>query len=1296
MLRTSLGDDDVTNFMSEAQTLARLVHPHIVRVLDFDVIDGFPMLVMEYTSGGSLRQRYPPGSCLSLETTVSYVKQIASALHYAHQHGVIHRDVKPENMLLGDHQAVRLSDFGISLLAPSPEQLSTQEMAGTIPYMAPEQLRGKPCFASDQYALGIAAYEWLCGARPFEGSYWQLAYQHISVPPPRLRDKDPSLPASVEAVVLKALAKNPQERYASVSLFAQALEQAVQAEARDLSEVFEATTPLRAVTSTMPATTATTPRKVLLCAFPANAAFITQLSADLKARGIVLWNTQFTEVQSEDNARELLRQAMRAVDALLVLSASATQESHLLKEHLKLAAFYQRPILYLQTSKDHTTLTLPRGERISLIEAHPDDYAATLDAVVDHLERELSADSREEAALPETEQAPRNPYKGLRAFRSEDAQDFFGRDALIGELVDTLRGMLASQPAGSARDRLLAIIGPSGSGKSSLVMAGLLPRLADGALPGSERWVVLEPMVPGSHPIEALALTLAPHFPQRSVQSIRQDLEDGAARGLHLLSTQLVKSPDQRVVLVVDQFEEIFTLTSDEAERQRCIDLLVTAATEPRGPLVVILTLRADFYDRPIAYPALGQLISRHQCLVLPMEPHELRAAVRQPAQLSDVRLSFEGNLLGDVLYEVQGQPGALPLLQFTLDQLFQRRNGSTLTLSAYQELGGVKGALTRHAEATYSELPSDYHRRMARWLFLRLIDPGLTEQDTTRRRAPLHELRFVTPEETEGLRQVTASFIAARLLITSETAGIATIEVSHEALIREWPRLAGWLHEAREDVYLQQTISKDVAEWEQRNRPGDRLYRGSQLKEAQAWAKRNPPSKQEAAFLRSSTARRIRALASAVALVLLVLSTTGVASWLFLHQSPDPRQVTNQHDDGPGSLRWCINNAPSASVITFAQGVKGTIELTSGDITINKNLTIQGPGPDQLAVSSGRTNSAIHVSSGVSVTISSLSFINSQFSLNLKAFMINDGTLNVANARFSGDSARASGKGASTTIDSAFYNRGTLTISSSTFSHNSTNYGGILYNTGTLTINTSSFFGNSSNYYDNAVLDNTGTLKVSKSTFFNNSTSEDGGAIANDYGGTLTVSNSTFFGNSSGSDGGAFYFYDNYGSGIFTPFVSNTSSIAYCTIYGNSAKRSGGGIYIPSNYRGKVKISNSILAANHAPQGPDISGALISEGYNLFQDNSGTSFDPSTVELHRTDRILSTNDLSRLFASPVGLQDNKGPTRTLALAVGSLAIDAIPLVNCYIDGITTDQRGMRRPDGNEQACDIGAYEYMD
>jgi hypothetical protein len=241
------------------------------------------------------------------------------------------------------------------------------------------------------------------------------------------------------------------------------------------------------------------------------------------------------------------------------------------------------------------------------------------------------------------------------------------------------------------------------------------------------------------------------------------------------------------------------------------------------------------------------------------MNPQELRAVIEQPAVLPDVQLLFEGNLVGDLLFETQGQAGALPLLEFTLDQLFHLREGHWLTLKAYQQIGGVKGALAKHAESTYASLPSEEHRRLAHALFLRLIDSGITEQDTTRRRVSLTELVLPDSEQTKIMHEVTDTFVAARLLMTNEIAGTTTIEVSHEALIREWTRLAEWLRETREDIHLQHAISEDSAEWERRSRPRDRLYRGSQLKEAIALAKRNVLNEQEEAFLRASTTHQTR-----------------------------------------------------------------------------------------------------------------------------------------------------------------------------------------------------------------------------------------------------------------------------------------------------------------------------------------------------------------------------------------------------------------------------------------------------
>ena len=175
------------------------------------------------------------------------------------------------------------------------------------------------------------------------------------------------------------------------------------------------------------------------------------------------------------------------------------------------------------------------------------------------------------------------------------------------------------------------------------------------------------------------------------------------------------------------------------------------------------------------------------------------------------------------------------------------------LTLEAYHEIGGVKGALVRQAESTYASLPSEEHRRLARTLFLRLLEPGATEQDTTRRRAARSELLLADPKDTVLLEEVSEAFISARLLTSTTVVGTAVLEVSHEALIREWPRLANWLQDAREDIRLQQTISENATSWQEQGKSRDRLYRGHQLVEARAWAKRNTPSRNELAFLGAS-----------------------------------------------------------------------------------------------------------------------------------------------------------------------------------------------------------------------------------------------------------------------------------------------------------------------------------------------------------------------------------------------------------------------------------------------------------
>jgi len=235
VLPDMIEDGTLDDFRREAQIIAHLRHPHIVRVLDFGVESNLPFLVMDYVPNGTLRQRYPQGTILPLFAVVSYVNQIAQALQYAHDRKIIHRDVKPENMLLDNNDQVLLSDFGIAAIERTTNKLTAlkgyrSDQSGTLIYMAPEQIYGNPHPASDQYALAVVAYEWLCGVRPFSGEPLAVMYQHVHNQPPSLREKLSTIPLGIEQVILKALAKDPRQRYATVLDFAKALEEAVQAE----------------------------------------------------------------------------------------------------------------------------------------------------------------------------------------------------------------------------------------------------------------------------------------------------------------------------------------------------------------------------------------------------------------------------------------------------------------------------------------------------------------------------------------------------------------------------------------------------------------------------------------------------------------------------------------------------------------------------------------------------------------------------------------------------------------------------------------------------------------------------------------------------------------------------------------------------------------------------------------------------------------------------------------------------------------------------------------------------------
>jgi WD40 repeat protein len=450
-----------------------------------------------------------------------------------------------------------------------------------------------------------------------------------------------------------------------------------------------------------------------------------------------------------------------------------------------------------------------------------------------------------DSAPPELSPDTVCPYRGLQVFDAEHAGFFFGREGDVQRLLEKLKAA-----------PFLVILGPSGGGKSSLARAGLIPAL-------SSRVRGPPPLVlrPGAHPLAALATPLA-QMGGAAMQATLDRLA-GDARTLDCAVRLAMEGrpPAERFILCVDQFEEAFTLCRDAQARSAFFANLVEAGTAADARALVILTLRADFYPRLAAHGELAQLASAHQFLVGPLSSAGLRAAIVEPAHL--VGLTLEAGLAETILEDVQTEPGSLPLLEHALLELWKRRRGTQLTLEAYRETGGVEGALKQRAEEVYAGL-SPEEQELARRLLLRLTQPGEGAQDT-RRRASLRELGGLGA----GVQRVWHALADARLITVSGT----EVEVTHEALIRGWERLRGWIEADREGLRIRTRLTAAAAEWTQSEDPAC-LYEGSELAAAEELAQRASIdlNEDERRFLAASRSRERRRTAFRVyANVLLV-----------------------------------------------------------------------------------------------------------------------------------------------------------------------------------------------------------------------------------------------------------------------------------------------------------------------------------------------------------------------------------------------------------------------------------------
>ncbi len=425
------------------------------------------------------------------------------------------------------------------------------------------------------------------------------------------------------------------------------------------------------------------------------------------------------------------------------------------------------------------------------------------------------------------------PYQGLQYFDERDARRFFGREQLTVRLISRLQ-----------RSRFLAVIGASGSGKSSLVRAGVIPalksgeRLADGSQPptDSAHWSY-RVFNPGGHPLDALAATLSKETDLPSqIKSLRDELASDPKSLAFAARSLLSQENSQHLLLVVDQFEEIFTQARSTEERQGFINALVAIANpQDDQPVSLLVCLRADFYAQVALHDQLREMVSQHQEFIGAMNRAELVDAIVAP--LNQNGWKIQEGLVKVILDDVGYEPGALPLLSHSLLETWKRRRGRTLTLSGYNECGGVDGAIRETAEVVFRQRLTPKQQAVARMIFLRLAEINEDAQDT-RRRASFSEL--ITRSADELTIQTVINILADARLVTTgtiEPGDTKVVEVAHESLIREWPTLRQWLNEDRQGLILHRQLTEAAEDWTKNERDSGLLFRGTRLAHVQAWA---------------------------------------------------------------------------------------------------------------------------------------------------------------------------------------------------------------------------------------------------------------------------------------------------------------------------------------------------------------------------------------------------------------------------------------------------------------------------
>jgi WD40 repeat protein/class 3 adenylate cyclase len=818
------GATDRQDLLAEAGILLGLApHPALPLVRE-DFFDGDDYVIaMDWVDGTDLASLLGTGGRPGLgpSSVLAYLADAADALTYLHTQDppVIHGDVKPANLILTRGGRVKLVDFGVSSVPGS-----RRRRAGTPGFRAPELAGGAPSRASDVYSLAATAFTLLTGSVP-------------SGVLPRWDGMDPDQAAHLEEVLRLGLATDPARRPHTPGEFVERLRAG-----------WGESLPTGVITFCLTDIEGSTARWEQ---HPDAMASALVRHDDLIAQAVEAHGGRFLKSMGEgDSTFSVFDAATNALDAAIAATEALAGEdwaagldltvrcglhtgeaerrgSDYFGPTVNLAARLRGQadggqIFVSAVTAELVSASLPEGYRLVDLGPHrlrglraPEQVFALAGPGV-------------AAPLPATE----CPYRGLEAFEAADRRFFFGREDVVAELTARLT-------PGS----LLALVGASGSGKSSVLRAGLVGATHDGLIAGVTS---VELCTPGPAP-----------------------------------AVDLPGQPDG--LLVVDQFEELFTLTTDQATREAFIDALLAHP----GPVVV--GIRADFYGRLSTHPQLARAVASNQILLGPMNADALRRAITEPARGAGLRL--EAGLVEVILRDVASEPGALPLLSHALRATWELRDGRTLTVDGYRETGGVSSAISRTADRIVQTTPYELHS-LLRSVFLRLTEIGDGVEDT-RRRVAIDEL---VPEggSTAAINKLLEQLADARLVTLRE----GTAEVAHEALIREWPALRTWLEEDHEGLRLQRRLGDAARLWAAGGHEPSDLYRGTRLEAAREWAESKPEALNatERAFLDASleladreradhadqvktqarTNRRLRRLLAGVAIALVIALVAG------------------------------------------------------------------------------------------------------------------------------------------------------------------------------------------------------------------------------------------------------------------------------------------------------------------------------------------------------------------------------------------------------------------------------------